>query len=87
VDKAFTDELDAALACLDAALRRAGAQWADVVRLTFFVVDLPSRSLDDIRAVRDRWLVEGRLPASSIIGVAALALPELRVEVEALAVV
>lgn len=83
----FRDELEAAFASLDAALRQAGAAWENLARLTLYVVDLPTRSLDDIREVRDRWVVEGDLPASSFVGVAALALPGLRVEVEAVAVV
>ena len=40
-----------------------------------------------VREVRDAWVVEDCLPASSFVGVAALALPGLRAEIEAVAVV
>lgn len=87
VAEAFRDELESAFSALDEALGQAGASWENLARITLYVVDLPSRSLDDIREVRDAWVVADCLPASSFVGVAALALPGLRVEIEAVAVV
>ncbi|WPF82446.1 RidA family protein [Sanguibacter sp. 4.1] len=87
VPDSFRDELASAFSALGAALSQAGASRENLARITLYVVDLPSRSLDDIREVRDAWLVEDCLPASSFVGVAALALPGLRAEIEAVAVV
>lgn len=86
VPDSFREELDAAFSGIDDALTQAGARWQDIARITLFIVDLPSRSLDEIREVRDRWIDADHLPASSFIGVSALALAELRVEIEAIAV-
>jgi enamine deaminase RidA (YjgF/YER057c/UK114 family) len=67
------------------ALAAGGAGWADVVKLTFFVVDLAG--LPVIRAVRDELVDVRRPPTSSLVQVAGLVLPELLLEVEAVACV
>jgi enamine deaminase RidA (YjgF/YER057c/UK114 family) len=65
------------------ALEAAGAGWADVVKLTFFVVDVSA--LTTIRAVRDEFVDTERPPASSLVQVAGLVRPDLLIEVEAVA--
>ena len=82
----FDAELDRAFAALVAALAAAGAVPADLARVTIYVRDLPDRSLEAIRAVRDRWIEPGSRPASALIGVAALFDPRVRVEIDAVAV-
>ena len=61
-----------------------GARPADVLKLTHFVVGLDGARLTTVRAVRDRYF-DGAKPASSLVGVAALASPQALYEVEALA--
>ena len=65
------------------ALDAAGAGWPDVVKLTFFVVDVSA--LQTIRAVRDEFVAADRPPASSLVQVAGLVRPDLLIEVEAVA--
>jgi enamine deaminase RidA (YjgF/YER057c/UK114 family) len=65
------------------ALEAAGAGWSDVVKLTFFVVDVSA--LVTIRTVRDEFVDTERPPASSLVQVAALFRPDLLIEVEAVA--
>jgi enamine deaminase RidA (YjgF/YER057c/UK114 family) len=65
------------------ALDAAGAGWSDVVKLTFFVVDVAE--LATIRAVRDEFVDQGRPPTSTLVQVAGLARPDLLLEVEAVA--
>jgi enamine deaminase RidA (YjgF/YER057c/UK114 family) len=65
------------------ALAAAGADWSDVVKLTFFVVDVSEFAT--IRAVRDEFLDPERRPASTLVRVAGLLLPELLIEIEAVA--
>jgi enamine deaminase RidA (YjgF/YER057c/UK114 family) len=65
------------------ALAAAGAGWPDVVKLTFFVVDVSEFAT--IRAVRDEFLDAERRPASTLVRVAGLLMPELLVEIEAIA--
>ena len=62
-----------------------GADWADVVRLTWYVLD--AGQVQTIRGIRDEFLqpaLAGRPnPASTLLQVAGLARPELLVEVDA----
>jgi enamine deaminase RidA (YjgF/YER057c/UK114 family) len=67
--------------CLDAA----GATFADVVKLNFFVTDIAA--LPAIRAARDAYIDTDKPPASTAVQVVALIRPELILEVEAYAVV
>ncbi|WP_030900469.1 RidA family protein [Streptomyces sp. NRRL F-5126] len=66
-------------------LAAAGADFTDVVKLTFFVTDVAH--LPAVRAARDAVIDPARPPASSAVQVAALIRPELLVEIEAFAVV
>ena len=66
--------------CLDAA----GATFADVVKLTFFVTD--AAHMPAVRKARDAHLDMSRPPASTAVQVAALVRPELLLEIEAYAV-
>jgi enamine deaminase RidA (YjgF/YER057c/UK114 family) len=65
------------------ALEAAGAAWPDVVKLTYFVVDVTA--LQTIRAVRDAFVDTENPPASSLVQVAGLFRPDLLIEVEAVA--
>ncbi|MEV5098893.1 RidA family protein [Streptomyces rochei] len=66
-------------------LAAAGANFDDVVKLTFFVTDMAHMSA--IRAARAEHIPDDRLPAASAVQVAALVRPEFLMEIEALAVV
>jgi enamine deaminase RidA (YjgF/YER057c/UK114 family) len=68
---------------LTRALEAAGAGWSDVVKLTYFVVDVAA--LAAIRAVRDEFVDRTRPPTSTLVQVAGLAHPDLLLEVEAVA--
>ena len=66
-------------------LAAAGATFADVVKLTYFVTDVAH--LPAVRAARDEVLDTAQPPASSAVQVAALFRPELLLETEAFAIV
>ncbi|CAM5722457.1 Enamine deaminase RidA OS=Streptomyces fumanus OX=67302 GN=GCM10018772_59380 PE=4 SV=1 [Streptomyces fumanus] len=66
-------------------LAAAGATFADVVKLTYYVTDMAH--LPAVRAARAAHLADDRLPAASAVQVAALVRPEFLMEIEALAVV
>jgi enamine deaminase RidA (YjgF/YER057c/UK114 family) len=66
------------------ALHGAGAGWAEVVKLTIFVVDMSA--LDTVRAVRDEFVDTTSPPTSSLVQVSGLVRPELLIEIEAVAV-
>ena len=65
-------------------LAAAGATFADVVKLTFFLTDVAH--LPAIRAARDAVMDPSKLPASSAVQVAALVEPDFLMEIEAFAV-
>ncbi|MCX4904162.1 RidA family protein [Streptomyces sp. NBC_00878] len=65
-------------------LASAGATFADVVKLTFFVTDMAH--MPAIRAARDTHIPPTHLPAASAVQVTALVSPEFLMEIEAYAV-
>lgn len=69
------------------ALEAAGASPDDLVKICIYVVDHDADKLDAIRLVRDEILGDITPPTSTLLGVAALALPDLLIEVDAVAVV
>lgn len=69
---------------LKAALAAVNATFDDVVKLTYFVVDMSQMQV--IREVRNRYLNPARLPASTAVEVRGLVRKELLLEIEAIAV-
>ena len=67
------------------ALAAAGAGFGDVIKTNNYLVDVSHRPI--LREVRERYLNNAAPPASTLIGVTALALPEWLVEIEAVAFV
>jgi reactive intermediate/imine deaminase len=67
-----------------AALAAAGANFADVVKLTFFVLDVAH--MPAIREVRDQYVNREHPPASSAVEVRRLVREEFLLEIEAIAV-
>jgi 2-iminobutanoate/2-iminopropanoate deaminase len=68
------------------ALAAAGMGWADVVKINNYLVDIEA-NMAAFREVRDRYLNTDAPPASTTIGVPALARPGGLFEIEAIAVV
>jgi enamine deaminase RidA (YjgF/YER057c/UK114 family) len=69
------------------ALAAAGASFADVVKITTYVVNYKPEQRAIIGRARAPFFAGGPPPASTLVGVSALALPEWLVEIEAVAVV
>jgi enamine deaminase RidA (YjgF/YER057c/UK114 family) len=61
-------------------LDRVGASFADVLRVTVYLLDVADRAA--INPVRQRYFGATR-PASTLIGVSQLAVPGMKVEIEA----
>ncbi len=72
---------------LQTALQAAGATFADVVKLTTFVVGYTPEQRAVIGEVRGKFLPKDNPPASTLVGVAALAAPDWLIEIEAVAVI
>jgi enamine deaminase RidA (YjgF/YER057c/UK114 family) len=69
---------------LSLALAAAGATFADVIKLTFFVTDIGV--LPAVREARDRYVDLETPPASTAVQVSSLFRPGFLMEIEALAV-
>jgi len=68
---------------VEAALKSAGAKMKDLVRLTIFVTDI--RDMGPISKALDKAL-KGSAVSATMVGVSALAVPGLQVEIEATAI-
>ena len=66
---------------MKAILETAGASFADVLRVTVYLTDINDRAA--INPVRQEYFGEAR-PASTLIGVNELAVPGMKVEIEAI---
>lgn len=72
---------------LERALAAAGATFENVVKLTTYVVNYEPALVATIREIRSGYLPKDRPPASTLVGVEALAFDGLLIEVEAIAIV
>jgi enamine deaminase RidA (YjgF/YER057c/UK114 family) len=67
---------------LAACLKSVDASFSDVVKMNTFVVNLKPEDLAIIREVRKNYLPAENPPASTLVGVTALANPDFLVEIE-----
>ncbi len=72
---------------LGKALAAAGASFADVVKITTYVVDYKPEMRAVVSKARSPHFAGREPPASTLVGVSALALPGWLIEIEATAVV
>jgi reactive intermediate/imine deaminase len=73
-------QAEAAFAAMDKVLNAAGASFADVLKVTVFLTDVNDRT--KINPVRQKFFGAAR-PASTLIEVSRLAIPGMKIEVEA----
>ena len=76
-----------ALENIKSALAAAGATMNDVARLDVYVVDYNPDKLTPIGAAMGRYFDPEHLPANTLLGIEALAMPEFLIEITATAVV
>jgi enamine deaminase RidA (YjgF/YER057c/UK114 family) len=81
---AMDDQVQLALANVATVLENAGMTPADVVKVTLYTTDVDEFSR--AYATHARALFGDNLPASTLVGVTRLALPEMKVEIEVTAV-
>jgi len=85
-DGSFAAQADRAFDNLLVALSASNCSAADVAKLTIYVVGYEQNKVGPIRDAVGRCFGGPPLPACTLIGVQALARPELQIEVEALAI-
>jgi monoamine oxidase len=88
-NKVVPDDLDDQIALamknLGRALEAAGANVSDVFKLVYYIVDFDSKNRRHTKHVKA--FLNGHRPVTTLIGVAALAEPEIKFEIEAYAAV
>jgi enamine deaminase RidA (YjgF/YER057c/UK114 family) len=77
-------QFQVAIDCLDRALRAVGGRPEHIVKVQVFLTDVNDRA--KINPIRENYFGTHR-PASTLVGVSGLISPELKVEIEAEAVV
>lgn len=84
------EDLDAqmrsALENLRLQLEAGGASFDDIIKMNTYIVDYQPEDLDVFRGVRKEIMGDTDMPASTLVGVQALALPEWIIEIEAIAI-
>ena len=83
----FESQFKEALNGLFKTLEHSGASFDDVVKYSTYIVDYEPAYLDTFRTIRKELLGDEDMPASTLVGVQALGLPEWKVEIEAIAVI
>ena len=87
VPESFAEQADIAHRNLIAELASAGASAKDVVKLNTYVVGLDKERSKAVSKAKSQHFGQPNQPASTLVGVSALVMTELLVEVEATAVV
>jgi enamine deaminase RidA (YjgF/YER057c/UK114 family) len=85
-DGSFAAQVERAFANLVVALSAGRVSLADVAKLTIYVGAYEPGKIGPIREAVKRHFGDRALPASTLLGVQALARPEFQIEVEALAI-
>ena len=83
----FEEQAEMAHRNLVGELAAAGAGVEDVIRLNSYVVDLDSQRSKTLSQVKAKFFTQTDQPASTLIGISALVMKQLQVEIEATAVI
>ena len=81
------EQLRGTFAALKSQLADAGAALTDIVKMNSYIVNYNESHLETYRNVRNEFFPKENRPASTLVGVTALALPKYLVEIEATAVI
>ena len=83
----FEEQAEMAHRNLVGELAAAGAGVEDVIKLNSYVVDLDSQRSKTLSQVKAKFFTQTDKPASTLIGISALVMKQLQVEIEATAVI
>lgn len=85
VGPGMVEQLEQVLKNLQTALKSQGADFSHIARITIYTTDVDAFRAPAAAAVRAKYFADFK-PASTLVGVARLASPEYKVEIEATAV-
>ncbi len=75
------------LSKLSALLEKEGGDFSNLVKINTYIVDYSPDDLDVFREVRKEIFSDDITPASTLVGVQSLALPEWMIEIDAMAII
>ena len=87
VGETFEEQVDIAHQNVIRELESAGATAADLIKTNTYVVDLDSTRSKAVQAAKAKYFTQEQQPASTMVGVSALVMKPLLVEIEATAVI
>ena len=87
VGETFEEQADIAHQNIIRELAAAGASAEDLIKINTYVVDLDSTRSKAVQAAKAKYFTQEHQPASTMVGVSALVMKPLLVEIEATAVV
>ena len=87
VGETFEEQADIAHQNVMRELASAGATATDLIKINTYVVDLDSTRSKAVQAAKAKYFTQENQPASTMVGVSALVMKPLLVEIEATAVV
>lgn len=87
VGETFEEQADIAHQNVIRELASAGANAADLIKINTYVVDLDSTRSKAVQAAKAKYFTQENQSASTMVGVSALVMKPLLVEIEATAVV
>ena len=87
IGETFEEQAEMAHRNLVGELAAAGAGVEDVIKLNSYVVDLDSQRSKTLSQVKAKFFTQTDQPASTLIGISALVMKQLQVEIEATAVI
>jgi enamine deaminase RidA (YjgF/YER057c/UK114 family) len=85
VGPGMKEQLEQVFTNLITALKSQGADFSHVTKTTTYVTSIPEFRVPDVAAVRAKY-VGANTPANTLVQIQALAQPEYKVEIEAIAV-
>ena len=83
----FESQMRNALKNLQIKLKTSGALLKDIVKMNTYIVNYSPENLAVFRKVRKEVMGNEKMPASTLVGVESLALPEWLIEIEAVAII
>jgi enamine deaminase RidA (YjgF/YER057c/UK114 family) len=83
----FAAQVNKAFENVGFALKAAGAQFSDIVRMTVYIVNMGPEHREPLLQARQKYFQAPKNPAVTVIGVQALGVPGLMIEVEVTAVI
>jgi len=82
----FSKQVENAFENLVLQLKSAGASLTDIVKINIYIVNLDNEKYKALNTARNRYFTQPNMPASALVGIQTLIFNELKVEIDAIAV-